>query len=622
MATTKTIDRHVSIVLGDGTVVDNSNPLPTSGGGGSSGTQYADGTAVNPATATAILWNDAGTVRVPSAAKPFPVNVVAGSGSGLSVQDEAAWTAGTSNFVPGGGVFNDSATALTSGQQGTLRVTAQRGQHVNLRNNSGTEIGTSGNPVRTDPTGTTTQPVSAASLPLPTGAAVGAADEAAWTAGTSIFNPVGGVFNDSAAALTAGQQGAQRLTANRAGHVNLRDASGNELTPVTLSTANSTTTPLAGNAAFTGTGEDVSRYGSVQVTVFADQAAATNGLSLQWSSDNSHWDLVEAFGVAANQAVPVRAAVKAKFFRVVYTNGTTLQGTFRLQTFYQAALVPGTSATTLGSFPGPLPGAQFAIAMPYTFDSSASTWGPVMGAKNLVTGIAGGALPSSQGMVYNTGDTKFYPALSAAAGSGTTGIMVPATGPLLWDSVGGVNFVKQAGDGSGRTMVVGAAAHGATVAGNPLLRGGQAIAHGTNPTAVTAGQATTLYANRAGVPFVIGGHPNVQTIRANYTTAQTDTAIISVSAGSKIVVTGFLVTVDNACTVNVPVRLGFGTTTTPTTTGVIGAHPNVAPGSGFGRGGGTGIVGVGADDADLRITSGVPTGGSIDVTVSYYTIES
>lgn len=36
---------------------------------------------------------------------------------------------------------------------------------------TGIEVGTSGNPLRIDPTGTTTQPVSAAALPLPIGAA-------------------------------------------------------------------------------------------------------------------------------------------------------------------------------------------------------------------------------------------------------------------------------------------------------------------------------------------------------------------------------------------------------------------------------------------------------------------
>ena len=42
---------------------------------------------------------------------------------------------------------------------------------VTLRKSDGTELGTNTDPVRTDPTGTTTQPVSAASLPLPAGAA-------------------------------------------------------------------------------------------------------------------------------------------------------------------------------------------------------------------------------------------------------------------------------------------------------------------------------------------------------------------------------------------------------------------------------------------------------------------
>src|SRR5690349_16737821 len=45
--------------------------------------------------------------------------------------------------------------------------------HVPI-NSAGTEIGTNSAPMRTDPTGTTTQPVSASSLPLPTGASTAA----------------------------------------------------------------------------------------------------------------------------------------------------------------------------------------------------------------------------------------------------------------------------------------------------------------------------------------------------------------------------------------------------------------------------------------------------------------
>lgn len=58
---------------------------------------------------------------------------------------------------------------------------------------------------------------------------VGVADKTTYTYGTTVFLPVGGVYQDTSPALTAGQSGAFRLTANRAIHLNLRDASGNEL---------------------------------------------------------------------------------------------------------------------------------------------------------------------------------------------------------------------------------------------------------------------------------------------------------------------------------------------------------------------------------------------------------
>lgn len=114
-------------------------------------------------------------------------------------------------------------------------------------------------------------------------------------------------------------------------------------------------------------------------------------------------------------------------------------------------------------------------------------------------------------------------------------------------------------------------------------------------------------------------HPTVVTLEAAYTTAQTDTAIVTVGAGVTIVVTQIQFVADNANTVDVGFRVGFGTANTPTTTGVVLTHPGVAPGSGVSRGAGAGMIGVGADNEDLRITCEVPTGGSVRVLVSYYT---
>lgn len=49
----------------------------------------------------------------------------------------------------------------TSGVESTpVAATVNGGLHINIRNDSGTELATTGNPLRVDPTGTTTQPIS------------------------------------------------------------------------------------------------------------------------------------------------------------------------------------------------------------------------------------------------------------------------------------------------------------------------------------------------------------------------------------------------------------------------------------------------------------------------------
>lgn len=169
-------------------------------------------------------------------------------------------------------------------------------------------------------------------------------------------------------------------------------------------------------------------------------------------------------------------------------------------------------------------------------------------------------------------------------------------------------------------QVVGNVAHDGIDSGNPVKVGNKAIAFGANPTAVASGDRTDAYANVAGIQFVLGGHPNIITFEAAYTSAQTDASIVTISTGNKIVVTEVEALCDNANTVNVGVRVGFGTASTPTTTGVVLTHPGIAPGSGVVRGNGSGILGVGADNEDLRVTSQVPTGGSLRILVSYFTI--
>lgn len=152
LRTTDTAGVHVPHVIVD------------SGGGGGGGTASTFGAAF-PATGTAVGMSQGGNmVAFTGTSNNLNVQCANCSGSGVSAVDEAAFTAGTSVFAPGGGFFQTTATAnaLTNGQQGMWQMTATRAGFVNLRNAAGTEVGTAGAALRTDPVGTTTQPVSVA----------------------------------------------------------------------------------------------------------------------------------------------------------------------------------------------------------------------------------------------------------------------------------------------------------------------------------------------------------------------------------------------------------------------------------------------------------------------------
>ncbi len=156
------------------------------------------------------------------------------------------------------------------------------------------------------------------------------------------------------------------------------------------------------------------------------------------------------------------------------------------------------------------------------------------------------------------------------------------------------------------------------------MAGALAVAMGSAPDDADALDAVATLTNRSRVQFVIGGHPNTVTVKhTTITTAVTDAAIVTISTGSKIVVTRLTISLDNASTVFPTVLIGFGTANTPTTTGVIYSHGGFPAGGGMTIGDGSGIVGVGADNEDLRVTTtGNATGNGLQIVVSYHTVPS
>ena len=104
-----------------------------------------------------------------------------------------------------------------------------------------------------------------------------------------------------------------------------------------VSTTNSTTTNLAAGGTFTGTGEDVSEYSTVMVTIFSSHVSATDGFQLQFSSDGTNWDYGDSFSIPATTGKTFSVGVTAKFYRVVYTNGATATTSLRIQSLYSKA---------------------------------------------------------------------------------------------------------------------------------------------------------------------------------------------------------------------------------------------------------------------------------------------
>ncbi len=127
---------------------------------------------------------------------------------------------------------------------------------------------------------------------------------------------------------------------------------------LTVDTGNSTTTLLGAGGVFTGVVRDLTGYSQVDIMVFTDQISAVNGLSAQFSTDGINFDHTHPNTISASTSESIHLAVDARYFRIVYTNGATPQGTFRLQTL----LSPIPSQGTIKDIDLPLLGKDDALA--------------------------------------------------------------------------------------------------------------------------------------------------------------------------------------------------------------------------------------------------------------------
>lgn len=156
---------------------------------------------------------------------------------------------------------------------------------------------------------------------------VGNAASAASDSGNPV--KVGGRYNSTPPTLTNGQRGDLQLDASGNLNVNINSNVGGGSS---LSTNNSSTSVLGAGATFTGTADDALLYSEIRVNVIASHASATDGLSIQQSSNGTNWDITDTYTIPATTGKTFVVPRQARYIRIVYTNGGTLQTSFRLQT--------------------------------------------------------------------------------------------------------------------------------------------------------------------------------------------------------------------------------------------------------------------------------------------------
>lgn len=104
---------------------------------------------------------------------------------------------------------------------------------------------------------------------------------------------------------------------------------------IVISDGNTTSTPLAPSASFTGTCEDVRKYSEITVNLFGAPTVAAGQLFFEFGPSCANLDVSVPYTLTGPTAfVPLPLRVVLPFFRVRYINGGTNLTTLRLTTSY------------------------------------------------------------------------------------------------------------------------------------------------------------------------------------------------------------------------------------------------------------------------------------------------
>lgn len=124
------------------------------------------------------------------------------------------------------------------------------------------------------------------------------------------------------------------------------------LAPGHVSTDNSTSITLLSGATFTGEWENIVNFGVISINTITSHDSAIDGLCIDFSSNANDIDNFDTYSISANLGNTTSIQASTKYFRIVYTNGSTEQTYFRLQTVLKPYYVKPSSHRIKDSISG------------------------------------------------------------------------------------------------------------------------------------------------------------------------------------------------------------------------------------------------------------------------------
>ena len=317
-----------------------------------------------------------------------------------------------------------------------------------------------------------------------------------------------------------------------------------------VSSANSSTATLGSNGVFSGTSEEITNYSSISVYVFSNVSAATDGLSIQQSSDGTNWDINDAYSVPAGVGKTFGLQSTARFFRIVYTNGATAQSSFRLQTIYHkyeqrtSSVRPQDARTNDNDFTETI--SYLSSFNGTSWDRtrnveamSAQTNGAQVGLLAVGTGPGHSRLDNTQTITANGQSRTFN-----ARGTEQLGITVTGTwvGTLTFEyTVDGSTWIVDTTGIDANTLYQ--TSGGTITNGSWFFDSSSVLQYRVRSTAWTSGTANITFIGSLGTAILYGSiiAPRPDRIgvahtwkSANYTTTQTGAALWTPAGGKKI----------------------------------------------------------------------------------------